>query len=281
MGTAMCSASPRSLITCWLFEAIMGAEPPTSTSVPSPRSWLSWSTSSVEISVCSAKVPSMCATTMPVRPSSELSGSLMPGSLKAWTDSMPSCSRRSAAISSPTSAESAAWEPSGARTRTTRLASPADLFVHDLLCPGGFRSRVGVAAAGNVARETTPASVLVGAEVARPGDGSCARSRSAPRPGPEGREQMRDHRARDHIRACPVSPRRAVVVIRQTGTCQGQSRPPAPDRPGNDDEPPPRKGATARRSGVPCRTAHPKDQAGTTSNSMFALTSSCRRTVAW
>ena len=124
MGTAMCSASPRSLITCWLFEAIMGAEPPTSTSVPSPRSWLSWSTSSVEISVCSAKVPSMCATTMPVRPSSELSGSLMPGSLKAWTDSMPSCSRRSAAISSPTSAESAAWEPSGARTRTTRLASP-------------------------------------------------------------------------------------------------------------------------------------------------------------
>lgn len=124
MDTAMCSASPRSLITCWLFEAIMGAEPPTSTSVPSPRSWLSWSTSSVEISVCSAKVPSMCATTMPVRPSSELSGSLMPGSLKAWTDSMPSCSRRSAAISSPTSAESAAWEPSGARTRTTRLASP-------------------------------------------------------------------------------------------------------------------------------------------------------------
>lgn len=74
---------------------------------------------------------------------------------------------------------------------------PADLFVHDLLCPGGFRSRVGVAAAGNVARETTPASVLVGAEVGRPGDGSCARSRSAPRPGPEGREQMRDHRARD------------------------------------------------------------------------------------
>lgn len=124
MGTAMPSASPGSFITCWLFEAIMGAEPPTSTSVPSPRSWLSGSTSSVEISVCSASVPSMCATTRPVRPSSELSGSLMPGSLKAWTDSMPSCSRRSAAISSPTAADSAACSPSGARTRTTRLASP-------------------------------------------------------------------------------------------------------------------------------------------------------------
>lgn len=124
MGTAMPSASPRSFITCWLFEAIMGAEPPTRTSVPSPRSPVRSSTSSVEISVCSASEPSMRATTMPVRPSSELRGSAMPGSLYAWTDSTPSCSRRSAAIPSPTSAESAAWEPSGARTRTTRLASP-------------------------------------------------------------------------------------------------------------------------------------------------------------